>query len=1155
MSKKYLLILFLFSAFVGSSQLKVGNRPEQIHPNSVLELEGSDKALVLTRVTDLQMQSMKPLHGAIVYNTDQKALYYFDSTKWKPAGSGGDTTDIRFENNDDGTFTVYFEDGRSFTSNVQAGPVGPQGPEGPQGDQGIPGPKGDPGDPASDDQALNLSGNTLTLENGGTVDLTAYLDNTDDQQITDFSISGNVLTLTLEDGGSQTVDLSAYQDNTDDQALSLSGNTLTLEDGGTVDLSTYLDNTDDQQITDFSISGNVLTLTLEDGGSQTVDLSAYQDNTDDQALSLSGNTLTLEDGGTVDLSTYLDNTDDQQITDFSISGDVLTLTLEDGGTQTVDLSAYQDNTDDQALSLSGNTLTLEDGGTVDLSTYLDNTDDQQITDFSISGDVLTLTLEDGGTQTVDLSAYQDNTDDQALTLSGNTLTLEDGGTVDLTPYLDNTDSQNISLSGNTLTLDNGGTVDLTAYLDNTDDQQITDFSISGNVLTLTLEDGGTQTVDLSAYQDNTDDQALSLSGNTLTLEDGGTVDLSTYLDNTDSQNISLSGNTLTLDNGGTVDLTAYLDNTDDQQITDFSLAGDILTLTLEDGGTQTVDLSAYQDNTDDQALSLSGNTLTLEDGGTVDLTAYLDNTDDQQITDFSISGNVLTLTLEDGGTQTVDLSAYQDNTDDQALSLSGNTLTLEDGGTVDLSTYLDNTDSQNISLSGNTLTLDNGGTVDLTAYLDNTDDQQIIDFSLAGDILTLTLEDGGTQTVDLSAYQDNTDDQALSLSGNTLTLEDGGTVDLSTYLDNTDSQNISLSGNTLTLDNGGTVDLTAYLDNTDDQQITDFSISGNGLTLTLEAGGTQTVDLSAYQDNTDDQALSLSGNTLTLEDGGTVDLAPYLDNTDSQNISLSGNTLTLDNGGTVDLSAYLDNTDDQQITDFSISGNVLTLTLEDGGTQTVDLSAYQDNTDDQALSLSGNTLTLEDGGTVDLSTYLDNTDDQNATEVPYDNTTSGLGSSNVQEALDEIATNLPSMQPRVWMGAIRITSSGTMDVTGIPFQPTSISFSAHANVENFNLDSDNGTRNNDSGISNAFGTMNGFVQDTGSGLNQQVIYVGGSGNSINDISRFASNSHCIGLRYSNQNGDKLGLTRARVTQMNSDGFRLITDNYAEDVVILYQAYR
>ncbi|WP_158211890.1 hypothetical protein, partial [Robiginitalea sediminis] len=95
----------------------------------------------------------------------------------------------------------------------------------------------------------------------------------------------------------------------------------------------------------------------------------------------------------------------------------------------------------------------------------------------------------------------------------------------------------------------------------------------------------------------------------------------------------------------------------------------------------------------------------LEDGGTVDLSAYLDNSDNQQITDFSLAGNILTLTLENGGTQTVDLAAYMDNTDDQALSLSGNTLTLEDGGTVDLSAFLDNTDSQDLSLSGTTLSL------------------------------------------------------------------------------------------------------------------------------------------------------------------------------------------------------------------------------------------------------------------------------------------------------------------------------------------------------------------------------------------------------------------------------------------------------------------
>ena len=49
-------------------------------------------------------------------------------------------------------------------------------------------------------------------------------------------------TLSLTDGGS--VDLSGYLDNTDTQDLSLSDNTLSLTDGGSVDLSGYLDDTD-----------------------------------------------------------------------------------------------------------------------------------------------------------------------------------------------------------------------------------------------------------------------------------------------------------------------------------------------------------------------------------------------------------------------------------------------------------------------------------------------------------------------------------------------------------------------------------------------------------------------------------------------------------------------------------------------------------------------------------------------------------------------------------------------------------------------------------------------------------------------------------------------------------------------------------------------
>jgi hypothetical protein len=78
---------------------------------------------------------------------------------------------------------------------------------------------------------------------------------------------------------------------------------------------------------------------------------------------------------------------------------------------------------------------------------------------------------------------------------------------------------------------------------------------------------------------------------------------------------------------------------------------------------------------------------------------------------------------------------------------------------------------------------------------------------------------------------------------------------------------------------------------------------------------TQTVDLSAFNNSgTDDQALSLSGNTLTLEDGGTVDLSGYLDNTDDQNLTLSGNTLSIEDGNSVDLSAFNNSGTDDQAT-------------------------------------------------------------------------------------------------------------------------------------------------------------------------------------------------------------------------------------------------
>ncbi|MEJ4086631.1 hypothetical protein, partial [Galbibacter orientalis] len=170
-------------------------------------------------------------------------------------------------------------------------------------------------------------------------------DTDDENEIQTLTSTDGSITVTPDSEGKDydfSIDLSGV--NTDDQALSLSGNDLTLEDGGTVDLTPFLDNTDDQTITAFNLNDttNELTLTLEDGGSEIVDFSTVLTaaGTDDQALSLSGNDLVLEDGGTVDLTPFLDNTDDQTITVFSLNDTTneLTLTLEDGGSEIVDFS-------------------------------------------------------------------------------------------------------------------------------------------------------------------------------------------------------------------------------------------------------------------------------------------------------------------------------------------------------------------------------------------------------------------------------------------------------------------------------------------------------------------------------------------------------------------------------------------------------------------------------------------------------------------------------------------------------------------------------------------------------------------------------------------------------------------------------------------------
>jgi len=98
--------------------------------------------------------------------------------------------------------------------------------------------------------------------------------------------------------------------------------------------------------------------------------------------------------------------------------------------------------------------------------------------------------------------------------------------------------------------------------------------------------------------------------------------------------------------------------------------------------------------------------------------------------------------------------------------------------------------------------------------------------------------------------------------------------------------------------------------------------------------------------------------------------------------------------------------------------------------------------------------------------------------------------------------------------------------------------------------------------------MNGFARSGASGLSQAVIYSGGSGSSINNISRYSNDAQCIGLRYTDNDGDNLGVIAAALTSFNTSGFVLnVTytlgtsgpasrqdDILTQNVIVMYTAY-
>ncbi|WP_035759006.1 hypothetical protein [Flavobacterium tegetincola] len=152
-------------------------------------------------------------------------------------------------------------------------------------------------------------------------------------------------------------------------------------------------------------------------------------------------------------------------------------------------------------------------------------------------------------------------------------------------------------------------------------------------------------------------------------------------------------------------------------------------------------------------------------------------------------------------------------------------------------------------------------------------------------------------------------------------------------------------------------------------------------------------------------------------------------------------------------------------------------------------------------------------------------------------------------------SQLMNNNPNTFSGEFIISATGNVSITGIPFKPSRVTFTAYPNVE-----TDNSSTNpdpNDITEDNSFGFMNGYALSFSGSVTQQVIYGGGSGNSINGVSNYSSDSHCIGLRYSNRDGVAFGITSAAFTSFDADGFSINVDSLlaSENVMVIFEAYK
>ena len=447
-------------------------------------------------------------------------------------------------------------------------------------------------DPSNELQSLSISGDSLTLSNGNTVELPVINDADADPTNEIQVLSRSNDTLYLSNGGYAVLPVDQVNDADADpsnelQTITRSGTNITLSgNGGSVSVfdGNYnsLSNTPTIPTNTSDLTNDSGFLTTEVDGSTSNEL---------QVLSLSNDTIYLTFGGYVVLPAGFDG-DYSSLTNTPAIPTKTSDLTNDNGFLTTEVDGSTSN-ELQVLSLSNDTIYLTSGGYVVLPAGFDGDYGSLTNTPAIPSKTSELT-NDSGFITSEIDGSVTN-EIQIISISNDTIFLTSGGFVKLPAsqgfdgdYNKLTNTPTIPSKTSDLTNDSGF---LTAEIDGSISNELQALSISNDTLYLT--DGGFVVLPGGFdgdYNNLTNAPAIPIKTSDLTNDSGF---ISTEKDSSTTnelQTLSISNDTVFLSNGGFVKLPKSIDDDSTNEIQTLTLLNN--TLSISNGNNVTLPLTS-----------------------------------------------------------------------------------------------------------------------------------------------------------------------------------------------------------------------------------------------------------------------------------------------------------------------------------------------------------------------------------------------------------------------------------------------------------------------------------------------------------------------------------------------------------------------------------